>query len=250
MDFLGFTFFQEQCAICERSKQEAAAFLCADCYHSLPHMHVGSSVLCFRCGIEIPSALAGTMTTTAQPSCGECLARDPVQYRSVSAFHYVFPLPEFIAEIKFQRQLAHLDLLASLFSDYCQQQYQHDSLPEVIIPVPLHAHRQFQRSFNQSELFSQHIAKKLAIKNQSHWVRRVRHTPSQMQLSIKEREKNMRNAFALSPAFPTANPTQHVAVFDDVLTTGATAQSICLLLKRAGVQRVDIWSLARTPKPK
>lgn len=240
------SLLSQKCAICERSKQDPMTRLCEHCYDSLPHIGLADARPCFRCGIEIPFNIRNKNIPL---SCGACLAKDPIQYRSFSAFHYLFPLPELIAQIKFQKQLEHLDLLAELFVQQCIREYQHDTLPQCIVPVPLHPHREFQRSFNQAELFSQRIAKQLGISCETNLVRRIRHTPSQMQLSIVERKKNMRNAFALNSHIEKSFDRQHLVIFDDVLTTGATAQSIGLLLKRAGVQRIDIWSLARTPKP-
>jgi len=129
-------------------------------------------------------------------------------------------------------------------------QYQNDALPQLLIPVPLHPNRGFHRSFNQAELLIQCIAIKLCIKSKRNLVHRVRNTPSQIDLSIAERKRNMKIAFALKNKSENLMHLGHLAVFDDVLTTGATTENICLLLKKAGVQRIDVWSLARTSKPK
>jgi ComF family protein len=183
------------------------------------------------------------------PSCGECLAQNPIQHRSISAFDYAFPLAELITQIKFQKQLHHLDLLAALFTEYCAQQYKDDVLPQLLIPVPLHPSRQFQRGFNQSELLAKRISHKLNIAIEPRAIRRITNTKSQMALSIKERKTNMQGAFNFIHRKSRLDHCTHVAIFDDVITTGATTRSICKLLKKSGVQRIDIWSIARTPKP-
>jgi len=255
MDFIKNNIWltNQNCALCERfssDKNKTLCGLCCYCFDSLPwngkNSGAGGRKCCFRCGLAIPITELGT---AKMQSCGACLAKDPIQYRSVSAFEYEFPLPELIAQIKFNRQLHYLNLLAELFAQHCLTQYQEDSLPELILPIPLHPHREFKRSFNQAELLSSRIARILKIETNAHLIFRVRHTPSQMALKIAERKKNVAKAFVLNDDFYKHADIQHIAIFDDVVTTGSTTHSVALLLKRAGIKRIDIWSLARTPKP-
>jgi len=115
------TLLHKHCDICGRSKDNTNKPLCSYCYESLPHTGHDMSQYCFRCGIAIPAYELSHYPTKQQSSdiirsCGACLAKDPIQYRSVSAFDYLFPIPELIAQIKFQRRLEHLDLLTTLFS--------------------------------------------------------------------------------------------------------------------------------------
>ncbi|WP_288755606.1 phosphoribosyltransferase family protein, partial [uncultured Pseudomonas sp.] len=74
---------------------------------------------------------------------------------------------------------------------------------------------------------------------------RTRHTTAQQHLSAKARWRNLRQAFAVCGGLHG----QHVALVDDVLTTGATAQAVAQVLRKAGAARVDVYCLARTPKP-
>jgi predicted amidophosphoribosyltransferase len=76
---------------------------------------------------------------------------------------------------------------------------------------------------------------------------RVLETPAQQGLDAKARKQNLRKAFALADGAQTKD--RHFAVVDDVLTTGATANALARLLMDAGACRVDIYCLARTPKP-
>jgi len=144
------------------------------------------------CGIEVAT---NKTPNTEFLHCGECLAINPIQYRSISAFNYEFPLPELIAEIKFNKQLYQLDLLASLFSEFCEKKYEKDQLPQLLIPIPLHPNREFIRGFNQSELLGQRVSQKLGIAIETRGIRRVKNTKSQMELSISERKTNMKDAF-------------------------------------------------------
>ena len=76
---------------------------------------------------------------------------------------------------------------------------------------------------------------------------RLLDTPPQQQLDAATRRRNLRQAFALEPGSDVRG--RHLALVDDVLTTGATAEALARLLKRAGAARVDVYCLARTPKP-
>jgi len=76
---------------------------------------------------------------------------------------------------------------------------------------------------------------------------RTQDTDAQQALNADARRKNLRNAFAMAPDAVVKG--QHLALVDDVLTTGATAQALARLLMEAGAARVDVYCLARTPKP-
>ncbi len=114
-------------------------------------------------------------------------------------------------------------------------------LPECIIPVPLHHNRYRQRGFNQSIEIARHLSRQLSIPLDLSSCIRNRDTTHQTDLPAKQRRKNMRQAFSvLNPM-----PYQHVAIVDDVMTTGATASALAAALKKHGVNRVDVWVCAR-----
>jgi predicted amidophosphoribosyltransferase len=87
----------------------------------------------------------------------------------------------------------------------------------------------------------------LEIPRASHALRRVRDTPSQTALDVAERHRNVRGAFAISGARARRQllAAHHVAVVDDVVTTGSTLNEMRAVLLRAGVGRVDVWAVAR-----
>ena len=77
----------------------------------------------------------------------------------------------------------------------------------------------------------------------THLLKRVRHTAEQAGLSRRERHKNLRNAFAVSDQ----SIPERVAIVDDVVTTGSTANEIARTLMRAGVKKIEVWAIARAP---
>ncbi|NIW86981.1 MAG: ComF family protein [Gammaproteobacteria bacterium] len=115
--------------------------------------------------------------------------------------------------------------------------------PQIIVPVPLHPHRLRVRGFNQAVEIGRRVGRdlKLALVPGAAW--RVRATPPQTGLASRsERRLNVRGAFVASPE---VRGLRHVAILDDVLTTGATVSELARVLKRAGVARVEVWAVAR-----
>jgi ComF family protein len=121
---------------------------------------------------------------------------------------------------------------------------------DVIVPVPLHAGRLWNRRYNQAAELARSVAK-LAIKPVAPMaLRRVRATPSQGAMpSAKARRRNMRGAFQVAPSQMGAFAERKVLLVDDVMTTGATADACARVLKRAGAAKVYVLALARVVKP-
>lgn len=104
-----------------------------------------------------------------------------------------------------------------------------------------------QRGFNQALMVARWLGSALNIPLNERALLRPHETVAQQDLDAKTRKRNLLNAFALAPGAQIAG--QHLALVDDVLTTGATAHSLARLLMDAGARQVDVYCLARTPKP-
>ncbi|MGB0320122.1 MAG: ComF family protein [Cycloclasticus sp.] len=113
--------------------------------------------------------------------------------------------------------------------------------PDALIAVPLHPKRLRRRGFNQCDLIAQHIHHELGIPLIHNQLKRIINTQSQVTLTAKERQKNLNNAFRYLPA----HDIKTIALIDDVVTTGSTANEIAKTLKKQGVQQVEIWAFAR-----
>ena len=117
--------------------------------------------------------------------------------------------------------------------------------PDCVVPMPLHPARLQQRGHNQSLEIARRVAGKLGVPLLPHACQRVRDTPPQAALKWKERGKNMRKAFLCTADFAG----KHVAMVDDVMTTGASLNELALALRRAGAREVSAWVVARTLPP-
>ena len=120
-------------------------------------------------------------------------------------------------------------------------------LPDLLLSVPLHRRRLRQRGYNQALELARPLAQALHVPLRHDRLQRRRHTGAQTELDAVSRRRNVRGAFAVREG--VALPA-HVAILDDVMTTGATLAECARVLRRAGVARVDVWALARAPSPR
>jgi ComF family protein len=151
-------------------------------------------------------------------------------------YTYAFPVDVLVQGLKYQGMLAIAPLLGSAIAGSLGER------PDVIIPIPLSDERLRERGFNQGQEIARHVARISGIPLLPQACRRVRNTLPQATLPWKAREKNIRNAFVCDANFSG----KHVAVVDDVMTTGATLNELARNLKKAGAARVTGLIAART----
>jgi ComF family protein len=176
------------------------------------------------------------------PLCGECLEREPPFAAAWAPFRYAHPLDLLEARFKFRGDLAAGRALADLLIE--REVEEAPARPALMIPIPLHVSRLRERGYNQTLELAKPLARALDIPLRHDLLFRTRSTPPQTGLDAKARRRNLRGAFALDESVRLPD---HVVVFDDVMTTGATLREAARVLVRAGVSRVDGWALARAP---
>jgi ComF family protein len=217
-----------RCLLCG-ADGEHGLDLCAACAAELPR----NRSCCARCALPlaVPAAL-----------CGRCQRHTPPWDAAWMPFRYAWPLDRLETRFKFGRDLAAGRTLARLW----QREPHPLALPQLIVSVPLHRQRLRQRGYNQALELARSLASSLRLPVRHDVLQRVRDTSAQTELDARGRRRNVRGAFAVTRG--TSLP-DHVAVLDDVMTTGATLAECARVLKRAGVRRVDAWALARAPSP-
>lgn len=192
-----------------------------------------NAVCCPRCALPLQAPA---------PLCGECLKQEPPFASAWTPFRYEHPLDLLEARFKFRADLAAGRVLSALMIKRAAADA--PMLPELLIPVPLHTARLRERGYNQALELAEPLARALAISLRADWLLRTRATPPQTGLDAKTRRRNLRGAFAVAAG---ATLPEHVALVDDVMTTGATLRECARVLRAAGVARVDVWALARAP---
>lgn len=132
--------------------------------------------------------------------------------------------------------------MASVLADLLAARIDTDALPDFIVSMPLHPARLRERGFNQALEIARGVSRKLGVALLPGICRRIKDTPSQTGLPWKEREKNIRNAFTCEADLRG----KHVAMLDDVMTTGATLNELAKALRKSGAAHVSGWVVART----
>lgn len=177
--------------------------------------------------------------TPAGEICGACLSHRPAYRRSIAAYTYAFPLNQLVQALKYHHQFAVIDtLIAPLLA---RTQATADPLPDAIIAMPLHRNRLKERGFNQSQQLARAIAAKLRLPLLNHACQRSRDTPPQAALPLKERQRNIRNAFTCDNSVAG----KRIAIIDDVMTSGSTLDSLAQAVMAAGAIEVQCWVVAR-----
>jgi ComF family protein len=219
------------CLICQKACPYRS--LCLDCQTDLPWL---TPHHCIQCATPL------TLDHPTGNLCGKCLTKPPPFNHTFALFHYTNPIKQWVHRIKSNAYQPLLTIFDTFLQHRILQQYKlHSLMPKALIAMPQHPKRTKQRGFNPSHILCQKLSKKLGIKNESHIITRLVNHPKQSLLTKKQRTKNLKvNDFIMTDA-----PSKHVALIDDVVTTGTSTRVISNLLKKAGCIKIDVWCLAR-----
>ncbi|MFM9381594.1 ComF family protein [Pseudomonas sp. UV AK001] len=224
----------QHCLICDEPG-ETETPLCVACETDLPWL----ADQCMTCALPLPAAGL---------TCGGCLKDPPAFEQVVAPWSYGFPVDSLITRFKHNAKWPFGRLLGEVLGQFLQHRFDEGlPRPDALLPVPLANKRLRQRGFNQAAMLAQWLGKQLDLPCEENALRRIQDTSAQQALDAKARKRNLCNAFDLLPDAHVQG--RHLALVDDVLTTGATAQALARLLVDAGATRVDVYCLARTPKP-
>ncbi len=227
------SIIEHRCLLCDERCEGQP--LCSPCEADLPWL----DGRCTVCAVPLPSR--GLV-------CGECLKRPPSYDHVEVPWRFAFPVDALITRFKHQARWPYGRLLGERLAHHLEHAFAEGlPRPDLLLPVPLARRRLRQRGFNQAQMLADWLSRPLGIATDARVLERVLDTPAQQQLDAATRRRNLRQAFAIATAADVKG--RHLALVDDVLTTGATAEALARLLKRAGAERVDVYCLARTPKP-
>ena len=214
------------CLLCD-AVSDSELSLCMACQKDLPWLlHC-----CRRCAMPIEDR--------QKTLCLQCQIEPPVFDEAICALHYSLPVDSLIKRMKFSHQLSCARVLASLLAQHLSQL--DISSVDVILPVPLHKTRLRQRGFNQALELAKDLRRYHDIPLLK-GVSRIVNTKAQTLVKGQDRVQNLSGAFTIKPG---SELPEHVAILDDVITTGSTSNELTRLLKNAGVKKVTVWAVAR-----
>lgn len=219
------TVFPHSCHLCNGYSDE---LLCKPCKDSLTKNNG------FRCSCcDIPLKTAASL-------CADCQKKTPSFNQVKSAWVYSRPVDQLIKNLKDHQQHYWANYLIGELATRIRSEQ--PSLPDVLVAVPTHWRKRLKRGFNQSQIITRLLSAETGIPFRR-FLKKTTYTPEQKQLSRRQRIFNLKKSFQI-----TSDVTGlHIALIDDVVTTGATIETISRVLIKAGAAKVDVWALARTP---
>lgn len=213
----------QPCQLC--GSRTLGRALCAPCWRDLPRLPSPRCPTCAR-------------PTSSGEICGACLKSPPSFERCRAALVYAPPADILIQRLKYNGELT----LAGLLADLLMPELDREDLPQAILPMPLHPSRLKERGFNQAVEIGRRLSQRLGIHLLLADCQRIRNTPAQVGLDYAARQRNLRGAFVCSQTLRG----KHIALLDDVMTSGASLDALAQAARLAGASRIEAWVVART----
>lgn len=207
--------------------------------------------LCRKCQKELPTSLnacqqcAITFPTSQNFSrCGQCIRHPPYFDNAIVGFNYQTPIDNWLRQFKFHKKTLYARILTEIYTEKllhilkCQPELK----PQALLPMPLHWRRLTERGFNQAHIIARTLSRQLHIPIvKRSTVTRIKYTQAQSSLNLHSRKNNIQGAFFVQNLVEI----NHVAIIDDIITTGNTVNELSKKLKHVGVNQVSIWAIAR-----
>jgi len=217
------------CAFCHTAVADGVPW-CAECFADMPW----NQSACTLCAEPLP------MASFAQPAplrCGRCLRHPPAQTVAWVPLRYEARMTRLIQRYKFSADARAGEVLIQLMLASMNRS---PKFGEAVIGVPGQRERTRERGFDHTAWLTKRLAVRLRLPVIE--AERLRETPSQRGLDRLSRRRNVKRAFVVNQPLPSA-----VVIIDDVMTTGATLESLAMACRDAGAQRVTVVAFARTP---
>jgi len=229
-------FFPPHCYSCqEPARNPGCRIFCESCFTLLSRTRINQP-LCSICGRPLSEGAGGDSPV----ACLNCRIKAPHFTRARALFPYQGPAGAIVRAFKYSDQF-------NLGSELVELATRSGWFPAVgheswaVAAVPLHRRQKKRRGYNQAALLAKQVAKHVDKPFEAGLLKRMRDTPSQTQLSPKQRIKNVKGAFSVRHK----KLPGRVLLVDDVYTTGATVNECAKVLKRAGCKTVEVFTLVR-----
>lgn len=218
--------FPATCLLCLDPGQPPRLDLCRGCEDDLPR----NAQACIICAMPV---------TREDAVCDHCLIRRPAFDAAFAPYRYEFPMVELIHRLKYGGQIAIARILGTVLARRIEERDLRSV--DALVPVPLHPAREAKRGYNQAGEIARFASELLRIPVRDRLAERIRNTDEQAALPAIVRRVNVSEAFEVR----ARRVPESVAIVDDVLTTGATADALAHAFKRAGCRHIEVWAVAR-----
>lgn len=228
--------FRNRCFVCGIKSYQ---LLCHYCQNGIDK----NLTYCQRCKLPTEMPL---------DTCGQCQVIQPEYHQLIAPYLYKGLIKAMILQLKFNQKTANIHVLCNLLIRELHSHYSHTSTtsistwPTALFYVPSHIQRVRERGFCHMKMLAKALRTELPrhIKLEHRQLTKTIHNKAQHNQDRKQRLKLPRNTFSAIGPIP-----EHIALLDDVITTGTTINACITALQKAGAKKIDVWSLARTPPP-
>jgi len=219
------------CEVCGSWSRGGLCGACGEHFASRGHR-------CSRCALPLATGL---------DACTDCVREPPPFERCLCVADYGFPWQGLIARFKYGQapELAAL-LAAALRASAARDEAPR---PQAFVALPLSPRRLAERGYDQAWELARQLGRQHGLPAHARALERRFDAPPQARSSRAQRMRNLQGAFAVPARAQRLVEGRHLALVDDVMTTGASAREAARALRAAGAGRVDLWVVARTPAP-
>lgn len=221
------------CRVCSKKLDEFDRNICAGCAGKLKER---LPPFCLKCGRQLKG------DAELKAVCADC-KKDTLYFdRAWSVCHYEGALKDLIHDFKYKK-------ITSLSKDFTgliisfMKKYGVGKESQLILSVPMHPDKLFNREINHADILARAIGKSLGIAYSGNMLKKIKNTSSQANLKREDRIKNLQSSFSLKNG--SLGCGKNILLVDDLFTTGSTANECAMLLKNSGAGQVEVITLAR-----
>ncbi|MDB2360705.1 ComF family protein [Porticoccaceae bacterium] len=220
-----------RCSLCLEPLLLAQDLYCLNCETSLPYIDQA----CVRCSEPLPHS----------STCPNCQKNPPYFSRCIALCDYQYPISTALKNIKQTLHAPETKKLSALLAKRLKRAYRAQTLPSIVIPIPAHPLKILRRGFNQSALIAHRLCCELSMTHLHQNVcYRTKLGKPQKSQNRAQRLKLLSDNFAVRNADLIEGKS--LAIVDDIITTGATANALSKCRVQAGAKSVDLWCIAKT----
>lgn len=225
-----------ECLLCradfKRVSNPASDMLCQGCWQDLPW----NTEACTTCALPMPQTV---------DECADCLTNQTYYSHIHCPLRYEFPADVLIKNYKYRSMRYYLPLLEDIIKATLFANTPLLERLDAVIGVPQDPKRAKERPYHVASKLAQSISNISGLPLLTDRLIKIKSSPAQASLEKAQRLSNLRRCFEIRGEIP-----QRILLIDDVVTTGATAETLASLLRDNGADQIEVWALARTPSPK
>lgn len=220
--------YPRRCPVCDRAVKPFGSLICETCKEEFGYI---KEPYCMKCGKELDKDEA--------EYCGDCIRHRHLFDSGRAVFAYK-DMSDSIYRFKYKgRQeyaLYYAECMAKRLGEWIIRRK-----PDALVPVPVHSGKKRMRGYNQAEVLARELGRILNIPVETKLIKRVRKTAPMKDLSVSERQNNLKRAFKICRNVVKLST---IIIIDDIYTTGSTIDTMSYELRKAGVRHIYFVTLA------